>query len=424
MQINSNHSTFNAILLRYDEIALKGGNRHQFEFLFIEGIKQALTAIPDLKFLQERGRILVHLPDFYSFSDQQMVKVETQLPLAFGLVSFSPGFMVPSTLEAIEARIDEVFPDQYSRITSTIGEKQPVSYRMRARRSNKSFAMTSNQLEIYFANKLIPNFPRLRVDLKQALLTIGVEVRKNWSFIFFETHSGPRGLPSGTNGTALGLLSGGIDSPVACYLAMKRGTRMNFLTFHSSPYTSPESIIKVAKLVRTLNRYQNRGKLFACNLAVAQRNIRDHCTERYRTILYRRLMTRIAERVATSTGAIALVTGESVGQVASQTLQNLNTINRSTSMLILRPLSSLDKQEVTEIARKIGTLPISEENCPDSCTVFSPKSPTTGVGVCRILKEEAKIDLEPLISSCLSSITLVDTQTYKEYPFPIKIGRN
>ena len=411
----ANPCNYNAVMLRYNEIALKGSNRSHFEYLFIEGIKRVLREIRSLQFVRERGRVLAHLPHFSHFSPHQLNLLKEQLPSAFGLVSFSPGYRVKSTLESIEKQIDSVFLGHYSPIANSIANGDKIAYRMRARRSNKSFSLTSAELEIYFAKKLLPIYPRLKVDLERADLSVGVEVRDHWSFIFFNEFKGPGGLPSGSNSSALAMLSGGIDSPVASFLAMKRGVPLHFLTFHSHPYTPPESIIKVTRLARVLNRFQKNGKLFACNLMNAQKCIRDNCIEKYRTILYRRLMIRIATTLAGSLGLQALVTGESIGQVASQTIKNMEAINRATNMLVIRPLIGMDKQEIIGLARSIGTLTISEQNCPDSCTVFAPRSPTTGAKLARVMEEEERIDVPGLLKVCLSSIKLIDLKTYKEY---------
>jgi thiamine biosynthesis protein ThiI len=192
---------------------------------------------------------------------------------------------------------------------------------------------------------------------------------------------------------------------VASYLAMKRGTQLHFLTFHSYPYTPDETLDKVDRLVTILNRYQAAGTLYACNLGAAQKIIRDSCLDKYRTILYRRLMMRIATRLAQSLNCQALVTGEAVGQVASQTLKNMDVIARATDYLILRPLVSMDKHETMTIARKLGTLAISEEFSPDCCTVFEPSSPATGALLSCILGEEDKLDMPALIEISLTTLS-------------------
>ncbi len=266
-------------------------------------------------------------------------------------------------------------------------------------------------MEIRFAEKLCELYPRLVIDLVNADLTVQLEVRDKWAFVSFDRIEGPGGLPTGSSAPALVLLSGGIDSPVASYLMMGRGCRLDFITFHSYPYTTPELIEKVAKLTQKLNRFQKPGRLFACNLAAAQKLIRDHCSERFRTILYRRLMFRVAEKVARMIKCNALVTGESLGQVASQTVPNLDAINRATEMLILRPLIGIDKLQTTRIAERIGTLETSNVQCADSCTVFMPRQPSTNARYHLLDREESYLDADEMLRLCLKEVTRVNLDT-------------
>ncbi len=405
---------FNSVMCRYNEIALKGGNRRYFEALFIEGIRHALKELGSIKIIQERGRVVLHISNFKVLTQDELSIIQARLPKVFGLASFSPGIIVDSTLPEIEKCVLATFPDVYERFNSACRDGDTIRYRMRARRSDKNFPLTSNALEIHFAEQLLAKYQNMTVDLNHADLTVGVEVRDDWSFIFYDHTPGPGGLPSGCNGPALALLSGGIDSPVACYLTMKRGCPLNFLTFHSYPYTNAESISKVGRIIQILNQYQRPGKFLACNLVPVQKAVRDNCTEKFRTILYRRMMIRIAEAVAHSLGAQALVSGDAVGQVASQTIRNMDTIGKATDMLILRPLVGMDKLETIRIAKSINTLYVSEENCPDSCTVFAPKSPSTGAKLKRIIDEEALLDVPGLLQESLDNIKLIDVKTGEE----------
>ena len=226
-------------------------------------------------------------------------------------------------------------------------------------------------------------------------------MRDEFSALYLEQLPGPGGLPVGSNPRVLTLLSGGIDSPVAAYLAMKRGSGTAFLSFHSAPYTPPESVEKVKRLAAVLNTYQRPERLFSANLAAFQREVRERCRDRYRTVLYRRAMMRIAEMIAERYGYKALVTGEALGQVASQTIDNLNTINRAVHILILRPLIGADKLESIRLAEEIGTMEISKEQIPDSCTVFAPANPATAVPLDAAEEEERKI---PDYSAILAKI--------------------
>ena len=357
---------YNAVLCRYGEIALKGHNRNLFERRLLDNIRRALAGVPDLTAVRDRGRFVLTRVERRPFTAAEQDAIATGLRRVFGLTSFSLGFVLEPKLEALEQLLLTLLPPV---VAAWPGER--MRYRMRARRSDKRFPLTSNAIEVHFADVLLSRFPRLKLNLEDADLTVWVEVRQPWIFACLNDVPGPGGLPCGSSSPVLVLLSGGIDSPVASYLLMGRGCRADFLTFHSHPYTAPELLAKVGRLVETLNRYQPGGRLFACNLLAAQKVIRDQCSERFRTVLYRRLMFRVAEAVAERTGAAALVTGESVGQVASQTVPNLDVIDQATRMLVLRPLIGLDKEKTTALARAIGTFDLSAVPCADSCTVFS-----------------------------------------------------
>jgi thiamine biosynthesis protein ThiI len=408
--------TSNAVLCRYGEIALKGGNRGMFEQTLVNCLKRSLQGIEDLRHVRERGRIVLHRKGHSPFTAEHVDLIASGLERVFGLESYSLGCIVDSTLAAIEKNIADSFPQQYQDILDAGADH--VTYRMRARRSNKMFPMRSQKLEIYFADKLLPAYDKLKLNLNDdAAISIGVEVREQWTFVSYGQTSGPGGLPVGCSSPALVLLSGGIDSPVAAYQIMKRGCHTNFLTFHSHPYTPPETIDKVWRIATVLNNFQKSGILLACNLVEAQKIIRDSCEERYRTILYRRLMMRIATVLAEELGDRTLITGESLAQVASQTVPNLEVIDRATEMLILRPVISHDKTEITALARRIGTFDISEFQCADSCTVFSPRSPATGATVSAIRKQEGRMDLAELLEVSLASVTVVRMNSGESAPF-------
>lgn len=410
----------NVILCRYNEIATKGRNRGQFERLFCDGIARALKLGGELKFTRERGRFFAHLPQRRPFEPDLLAQIREALPRAFGLTSFSPGLLVEPRWEAIEAAAVALFDEAYE-LLGRGGEA--VTFRSRARRNDKAFVLSSREIEIRLAEAFTARRPELRLDLGAAEITVGVEVRRKWAFVFAEEVDGPGGMPAGSNSPALGLLSGGIDSPVACYLAMRRGCNCSFITFHSHPYTPLETVDKVRRLVQVLNRWQKAGELLACNLAEAQKVIRDRCTERFRTVLYRRLMMRVAATAADELGLQALVTGESIGQVASQTVRNMSVIDRAAETLVLRPVLAMDKQEIVAVARRIGTYAISEVECPDSCTVFAPKSPATSVTLERIRQEEDALDMEALVRMSLAATVRVAISTGAEFAFEVRPER-
>jgi thiamine biosynthesis protein ThiI len=379
---------FNAIICRYNEIAIKGNNRAMFENRLIENIYGLLKDIEEIKVSRVRGRIWVQRPARQPLSDSELDIIKEQLPRAFGVESFSPVIMCGLDIEEICGAVDGSC-DQF--IQAAMTKKTVPAFRIRATRSNKKFPLISKDIEIRLAKVVAVKYGagRLSVDLTDADVTVGCEVRDEFAFVYYESFQGPGGLPVGCNSPVLALLSGGIDSPVACYMTMKRGCRVDYITFHSSPYTPQITIDKVKRIAVELNRFQRPGKLHICNLAPIQKLIRDNCNPRNRTVLYRRMMFRIAEKVARKTGCMALVTGESVGQVASQTIINLNTINDAINMLALRPLIGMDKSEGIALAERIGTFELSREQAPDSCTVFAPSSPSTAVPIDRAKEDEA-----------------------------------
>jgi len=405
----------NAILCRYGEIALKGNNRGTFERALVTALKRALSDIEDLRYIRERGRILLHRKSFATFTAAHDDLVAEGLRQVFGLQSYSLGYMVESNLEAIEKIVGDTMPRHYGQELQA--GNGPVTYRMRARRAYKLFPLRSQELEIHFADLLLPKYDNLKLNLDNATISIGVEVRENWTFVHYDKMPGPGGLPVGSSAPVLVLLSGGIDSPGAAYLAMKRGSHTNFLTFHSAPYTPPEIIDKVCGIVRVINRFQKPGLLLACNLVAAQKIIRDRTTEKYRTVLYRRLMMRVASRLATEIGDRALVTGDCLGQVASQTVQNLEVINNATDRLILRPLIGYDKTESMALARRVGTLKLSEIQCADSCTVFAPSNPATNSTLNVIHKQESRMDVDELLGLALADVTVVNPANGETSPF-------
>ena len=378
---------YNAVICRYHEIATKGNNRNMFERCLVDNIKRLVGREANCRVLRVRGRVWIERQDGGAFSAAEIGHIKEVLPRAFGLESFSPAVRLPVDMDKVRECALELVRELFA------AAPERFTFRIRARRSNKRFMFTSNQIEVDLITRIADTLgeERFTIDLDRADYTLGVEVRDEFSALYLEQLPGPGGLPVGSNPRVLTLLSGGIDSPVAAYLAMKRGSGTAFLSFHSAPYTPPESVEKVKRLAAMLNTYQRPERLFAANLSAFQKEVRDRCRDRYRTVLYRRAMMRIAEMIAERYGYKALVTGEALGQVASQTIDNLNTINRAVHILILRPLIGADKLESIRIAERIGTMGISSEQVPDSCTVFAPANPATAVPLEAAEEEELKI---------------------------------
>lgn len=396
---------YNSIVCRYHEIATKGNNRLMFENKLIENMKYLCSDVEGLSFQRVRGRIFIHrTSDKLPFSPEELEKIKDALSRTFGLESFSPAVECAPDLSQILEIVKNTAPDVFEK---ELKNSETVEFRISSRRSDKRFPLTSNEINIRAAEVIFNIFgeDRLKVNLTKHQVNVGIEIRERHGLVYYESFKGPGGLPVGTNASVLALLSGGIDSPVACHMTMKRGCHVDYLTFHSFPYTPMESLDKVKRLGAVLNRYQKKGVLFACNLSEVQKLIRDNCNQKYRTVLYRRMMMRIASMLCRDKRFEAIITGESMGQVASQTIRNMSVINESIPDLIIRPLAGLDKIESIERAQKIGTFNISIEDFPDSCTVFAPPSPSIAAKLELVREEESMIpDLENVLKKAYDEI--------------------
>ncbi|MFA6716080.1 MAG: tRNA uracil 4-sulfurtransferase ThiI, partial [Victivallaceae bacterium] len=340
---------YNAIICRYHEIAIKGGNRSMFEKRMVENMYYLLRKVHDIRISRVRGRIWIERKDKELFTDEQLETIREQLQRAFGLESFSPVIMCEPTMDAMKKAVDSSCRSYFAKAFEA---KPVVSFRIRAKRSNKNFELDSKGIEIELAREVGKeyDYDSLTINLEEADVTVWCELRCEFAFIYYDVIRGPGGLPVGSNSPVLALLSGGIDSPAACYEIMKRGCRCDFITFHSSPYTPQATVDKVRRIAHHLNLFQPPARLFICNLAPLQKLIRDKCNPRFRTVLYRRMMFRIARSVAVKHKRQALLTGESVGQVASQTIKNMATIDAAVDMLVLRPLVGADKNDAIALA--------------------------------------------------------------------------
>ena len=380
------------ILARPGELWLKGRNRRAFERRLAANVRHALRHVPEAEVAVEYDQIVVRCGG-------RAAEIASRLLDVFGISSLVPAWGAGRDPDEIAAVAH--------RVLGAALEARPAGpvlpFRVQTRRADKSFPLISTELDRHVAERVLPDFAhRLRVDLTRAELVLGIQVRPERVYVFAERLQGAGGLPVGTLGHVLCLLSGGIDSPVAAWLAMKRGCAVSFVTFHSAPYLGEGSKRKVRRLAEALMRFQPRARLTSVPFAEAQVAIRDHAPEPYRTVLYRRMMQRIAARIARMDGAGALVTGESLGQVASQTLENLTCIGAATDMPVLRPLISFDKQETIGLARRIGTYELSIEPEPDCCTVFQPRRPVIRgrMAVCEDI--EAGLDLEALVEEAVA----------------------
>jgi thiamine biosynthesis protein ThiI len=375
------------VLVRYGEIFLKSEPvRRIYEKILVKNIKLALRR-ERIKFSvrRERGRIFIE--------SEEIEKVCNTLQNVVGIVSVSPCYhLETSELEQIKNFVEKKYK-------SWIKPKQ--TFAVRARRiGNQSY--TSKKLE-----EEIGSVVKRKVNLKNPDVTIFIEVRGKDTYIYTKVLKCIGGMPIGTSGKVVSLLSGGIDSPVASFLSMKRGCKVVFIHFHSFPLVSKRSIEKAIEIVKALNKYQFKSVLYLVPFHEIQMKIKTRIAPKYRIILYRRFMLRIAELIAKAENAKAIVTGESLAQVSSQTLDNIATIEEVTSMPILRPLIGMDKEEIVQLAKKIGTYEISIKPQEDCCTLFVPKHPATKSSVKKIKKLEKKLKVAQMVKKAMKEIERV-----------------
>ncbi len=376
------------ILVRYGELALKGKNRGQFEQQLHRNLKGALQDL-SATVVRHHGRFSVTCPD------DLLQQALERLRRVFGLVSFSPVTETALKLDSIKTAATGLAKDLV-RVKTT--------FKVKARRSNKNFPHTSPEINQILGEHLLDQFPGLAVDLHNPAFTLEVEIGYEKAFLFVERIPGPGGLPVGTSGRSLLLLSGGIDSPVAGWLAMKRGLYLEAIHFHSFPFTSKRSIEKVVDLSLKLVRYGYKLPLHRISVTKIQEALRQYCPQEMGVILLRRMMMRLAERLCEERKLQALVTGENLGQVASQTLESIDVISKATNKLILRPLIGFDKLEISELAMKIDTYETSILPYEDCCTLFVPASPTTRPKLAAIETQEKKLDLKTLLDEAMETL--------------------
>lgn len=388
------------VLVRYGELALKGKNRHVFERALARNVKHACTPIADVTVERRHGRMAV-LPA------RRVEEVARRLQQVFGITSVSPATGAVATPDAILAAADQALEEALAPVPADAR----LTFRVECSRGDKSFPMTSPELNRWLAERLLPTHgDKLTVHLQDPELTLGVDVRSEGAYVFARRLQGPGGLPVGTLGRAVCLLSGGIDSPVAAWMAMKRGCSVSFVSFHSHPFIGDASKRKIERLVRSLARWQPRNRLFVVPFTEVQTAVRDLAPEPYRTVLYRRFMQRIAARVARRDRAGALITGESLGQVASQTMENLTCIGAASELPVLRPLVGFDKQETIAVARRIGTYDLSILPEPDCCTVFMPRKPVIHGRLSECEEAESKLDVSGLVGRALCGMEVIDVE--------------
>ena len=386
----------NSIVVHYNELALKGKNRPWFVSVLVRNIRTALAGLRVPAVRSVMGRIEIEIGPSADWPS-----VRERLKTVFGIQYYSYAGNASLDLDEMAATI-----------LADLGDRNPASFRLTARRTDKRYPLTSPQIEREVGGR-IKEAKGWRVDLSNAELTIHLDLMPNRSFYFFGKEPGAGGLPTGTGGRVACLLSGGIDSPVAAYRIMRRGCSVLLVHFHSYPILSRASQEKVRELAGVLTSYQQRSRLVLVPFADIQQKVLLTIAPELRVVMYRRLMMRITEQLARRWKAKALVTGEVIGQVASQTLDNLTTIGGATRMQILRPLVGMDKDEITAQAQRIGTFPISIIPDQDCCTLFTPKHPATHVTPRQIEAAEALLPIEEIVAAAVAATEV------EEFKFPL-----
>lgn len=371
---------YKSFLIKYGEIGVKGKNRYMFEDALMKQIRTALKEVEGkFNVSKELGRIYVDMDGEYDYEE-----AIDRLSKVFGIVGICPMVRIESKdYENLKVKVveyvDAVYPDKN------------FTFKVDTRRADKSFPGTSESINAELGEVILNAFPEMKVNVRKPDVLIKVEIR-TYINIYSVEIPGPGGMPIGTNGSAMLLLSGGIDSPVAGYMIAKRGVRVEAVYFHAPPYTSERAKRKVIELAELVSKYTGPVNLHIINFTDIQLAIYEHCPHDELTIIMRRYMMKLAERIAVENGDQALITGESIGQVASQTIQSLLTTDAATTLPVFRPLIGFDKQEIVEISEKIGTYETSIQPYEDCCTIFVAKHPVTKPVLENIERSEEKLE--------------------------------
>lgn len=385
-----------AYLIKYGEIAIKGKNRYIFENVLVSHIRQRLNTIGEFKVVKEQGRIYVEpLENIY---EEEVIGV---LKKVFGIIAIMPVKVLDdSDFEFIKKCSVDFINEQY--------ENKDFTFKVEARRADKKYPLNSMEIARNIGEHLLNNFNTLKVDVHKPKVKVWIEIR-NKTYIYSKVVKGLGGMPVGTNGKAMLMLSGGIDSPVAGWMIAKRGVELEAVYYHSHPYTSDRAKEKVIDLARILSTYTGKIRLHVVPFTDIQMYIYEKCPHEQLTIIMRRIMMRIAEEIAISRGAMALVTGESIGQVASQTMQSLVTTNAVCNMPVFRPLIGFDKQDIVNISQDINTYETSILPYEDCCTVFVAKHPVTKPSLQSVEKFERRlVDIEEMMRKAIEDVEIID----------------
>ena len=390
------------LLLKDGEIVLKGLNRRTFEDVLKKNLKYALMPLGRFEIKSAQSTIYVTpLSD-----DIDLDEACTRVSRVFGIASFSRAAVcdektLESVLETAPAYLEKEL-------------RNAKTFKVEAKRSDKRFPLKSPEICAELGGAILSKYPHLKVDVRNPEITVHVEIRDFGAYIHGQPLKAAGGIPVGTGGNAAILISGGIDSPVAAYMMAKRGIKLTAIHFASPPYTSKRAEDKVVRLLRRVSRYAGRMTMYTVPFTKMQEAIKNECPEELFTIIMRRLMKEISQRIAEQNDCSALITGESIGQVASQTIGAMSCTDEATDMLVFRPLIGMDKQEIIDISYKIDTFDISIEPYEDCCTVFTPKHPRTRPILKYVKEAQEKVDFAPMIEEALANLKVTQISAEDE----------
>ena len=383
----------NQILVRYGELSTKGKNRSSFIGRLRDNVRQVFSDISSIKVKAERDRMFI-----YSDNEEDMQQVLERLPKVFGIQSFSPVTETELTLEAMQKAAVAVI----SKL-----DREGKSFKVSVNRANKEFPHEKLEILQAVGSHVLRSFPELTVQMKKPDIELKVDIRENAAFLMAEVIQGAGGLPVGAGGKALLMLSGGIDSPVAGYHMLKRGVRLELIHFFSPPFTNDRAKEKVFDLAEKLSQFGSSVNLHVIPFTELQQEVHKQVPDNITMTSTRRMMMRVADRVLAETKSQAIITGESLGQVASQTLESLNAINAVTNTPVLRPLIAADKLEIIEMAQKIGTYDISIRPFEDCCTIFTPANPKTKPRLDKVEYYEKFVSFDELIQQAVENREII-----------------
>ncbi|TSO26127.1 tRNA uracil 4-sulfurtransferase ThiI [Lactobacillus sp. LL6] len=383
---------YTEVMIRYGELSTKGKNRKDFIGRLAGNVTKVLKDFPEVEIHPRHDRMHIVL------NGAPFEEIDKRLKKVFGIQTYSPAIKVPKTLEDIEKTSLELMQDTF---------EDGMTFKVNTKRSDHKFEYDTNQLNRMVGDYLFDNMENLEAEMKHPDLVLRIEVRQDAVYISNQLLHGVGGMPVGTAGKAVMMLSGGIDSPVASYLALKRGVDIEMVHFFSPPYTSDKALAKAKELTGILANYSGKINFIAVPFAEIQETIKEKLPEGYLMTIQRRFMLRLADLIRQKRGGLAIFNGESVGQVASQTLESMVAINDVTTTPVLRPVATMDKTEIIERAQEIGTFDLSIEPFEDCCTIFAPPRPKTKPKLDKAREYEARLDVDGLIQRALDGIEVM-----------------